>query len=416
MNCARLLTGQLRRASRQLGRNTRTNQSSLWSVSKSYKMPNSPVVFSANFRYFHNSLRNLAVVTIPLEPLGDSVSTAVVVKWLKNPGEILKTDDAVVTVETDKVTLDLKAKTAGVFHSQLISTGSEVAVGAPLYTVDSDASATAAAPAVSSKPASAAPVETAPAHVAAPVPGAGEKVVVSVPVMGESITTGSLAKWMVKVGDSVRIDEVVAVIDTDKVAVEVKSPAEGKITAIYAESGGEVEVGKPLFDLVKGSAGSKAPVPTAPAASKATAAPAAASSKAADSSASKPKADTAVSTLPITPAGERTETRVKMTRMRLRIAERLKEAQNTTAMLTTFQETDMSALIELRNKYKDDFEKIHGVKLGFMSAFVRVTKLCICYHRDAFIIFNSFSLFLMLLNVCIRHQLWHCKKSLQLMP
>jgi 2-oxoglutarate dehydrogenase E2 component (dihydrolipoamide succinyltransferase) len=85
-----------------------------------------------------------------------------------------------------------------------------------------------------------------------------------------------------------------------------------------------------------------------------------------------PKPAAAAAPVAAKPVGDRSETRVKMTRMRQRIAQRLKEAQNTAAMLTTFQETDMGNLMELRNKYKDDFEKVHGVKLGFMSAFVKV--------------------------------------------
>lgn len=91
-----------------------------------------------------------------------------------------------------------------------------------------------------------------------------------------------------------------------------------------------------------------------------------------------------------TVSGERSETRVKMTRMRQRIAQRLKEAQNTAAMLTTFQEVDMGPLIDLRNTHKEEFEKIHGVKLGFMSAFVRVTSelLCINYCVDAYYLFH----------------------------
>jgi len=106
----------------------------------------------------------------------------------------------------------------------------------------------------------------------------------------------------------------------------------------------------------------------APAASKAAAAAPVVSKPAATAA---PKVEAKKSDSPIVSAGDRGETRVKMTRMRVRIAQRLKESQNTNAMLTTFQEVDMGNLMELRNKYKDDFEKLHGVKLGFMSAFVK---------------------------------------------
>ena len=157
---------------------------------------------------------------------------------------------------------------------------------------------------------------------------------------------------------------------------------DGTITETLAPEGGEVTVGGPLFKIVPGD------VPAAVAAAPAQAAPApaaASSSKAAAPAASKAapapaaaKSDAgkkpAAAAAPARPVetGARTETRVKMTRMRQRIAQRLKEAQNTAAMLTTFQEVDMTKLIALRNTYKDDFEKVHGVKMGFMSAFVRV--------------------------------------------
>lgn len=160
-----------------------------------------------------------------------------------------------------------------------------------------------------------------------------------------------------------------------QVTVDVKSPFAGTIVAIHAEVGAEVEVGKDLFEIVQGAAPAK--VKAAPAAAKAApTAPAAAKSAPAAPAAAKPAASVAPAVAKSSGV-DRSETRVKMTRMRLRIAQRLKEAQGTAAMLTTFQECDMGNLIELRNKYKDQFEKVHGVKLGFMSAFVKV-RICCC--------------------------------------
>lgn len=145
-----------------------------------------------------------------------------------------------------------------------------------------------------------------------------------------------------------------------------------------------MNVGAPLFTLLAGASNSPAGVPAtkAPAPAQAeTQIPAKASSPAPISAGSIPAKSTPVNanTPATAPASTRTETRVKMTRMRQRIAQRLKEAQNTAAMLTTFQEVDMTNLMALRSKYKDDFEKVHGVKLGFMSAFVKV---CSCIHHD----------------------------------
>lgn len=162
--------------------------------------------------------------------------------------------------------------------------------------------------------------------------------------------------------------------------MDVKSPFAGKIISVYAEAGAEVEVGKDLFEMERGAAptkvAEKAPsAPTAAPAVVAAASTGSAPTPAAIPTAVKPAAKSEAPVVSQPTAGDRSETRVKMTRMRLRIAQRLKEAQGTAAMLTTFQECDMGNLIDMRNKYKDQFEKVHGVKLGFMSAFVKVRKI-----------------------------------------
>ena len=164
-----------------------------------------------------------------------------------------------------------------------------------------------------------------------------------------------------------------------QVNVDVRAPQAGTIVERYAEEGAEVNVGEGLFKLAPLPEGAAAPATAAPAkeatAASATPAPAATSKPAAKLTASNTASAPPAGKVPPSPAAavaDRSETRVKMTRMRLRIAQRLKEAQNTAAMLTTFQEVDMHNLIEMRKKYKDDFEKTHGVKLGFMSAFVTV--------------------------------------------
>ena len=212
---------------------------------------------------------------------------------------------------------------------------------------------------------------------------------------------------------------MVASIETDKVTVEVRAPQEGVIVKVFAESGAEVNVGEPLFllspdtegaversddsktatsdassssDAVEEKDGKKTDggegaaekksvykeatesKHAASAAVKQQTSPSSSAAKPASppssSAASKPAASAGGATSASPPA--RSETRVKMTRMRLRIAQRLKEAQNTTAMLTTFQEVDMTALMALRSTHKEEFEKRHGIKLGFMSAFVKV--------------------------------------------
>ncbi|KAK9356048.1 hypothetical protein V1523DRAFT_437973 [Lipomyces doorenjongii] len=237
---------------------------------------------------------------------------------------------------------------------------------------------------------------------------------VPVPTMAESITEGTLKQWVKKVGDYVEQDEEVASIETDKIDVAVNAPAAGVITELLAEEESTVIVGQDLFKIdteASGSSGSsseapkaaakeeaapatpapEAPKPATPEPPKAAAAPspkaaAAPSPKAAAAPSPKasappppPKAASAepaqAAAAAPSPFGSREERRVKMNRMRLRIAERLKQSQNTAASLTTFNEVDMSSLIEFRKLYKDEILKKTGVKLGFMSAFSKAVCL-----------------------------------------
>ncbi|KAI0296474.1 dihydrolipoyllysine-residue succinyltransferase 1 [Russula brevipes] len=234
---------------------------------------------------------------------------------------------------------------------------------------------------------------------------------VKVPQMAESISEGTLRAWQKKVGDSVAADEEVATIETDKIDVSVNAPAAGKITELLVNEEDTVTVGQDLFRFAPGEAESSdsaaASSEAAPQAEKNDAAepkdappkqgakqepspPPAQERKAEVKETSKPKPapkdqgkQPAPSTPPSAAAGAadgaalRNETRVKMSRMRLRIAERLKESQNTAAFLTTFNEIDMSSLMEMRKRYKDDVLKQHEVKLGFMSAFARACTLAL---------------------------------------
>ncbi len=239
-----------------------------------------------------------------------------------------------------------------------------------------------------------------------------------VPVMGESVAEGSIGSWSKKAGDAVKKDEILVEIETDKVALEVVAPADGVLAEILATDGATVTPGMVIGRVEAGAAASAAakpavvPMPT-PAAPAPVAAPApsaahdpmpsaaraletagvAASSvtgSGKDGRITKGDALAAVAALAAAPApvvaapsapralGAREE-RVKMTRLRQTIARRLKDAQNTAAMLTTFNEVDMTNVMAVRNKYKDIFEKKHGAKLGFMSFFV---KACLVALKD----------------------------------
>ncbi|XP_023850345.1 dihydrolipoyllysine-residue succinyltransferase component of 2-oxoglutarate dehydrogenase complex, mitochondrial isoform X1 [Salvelinus sp. IW2-2015] len=229
-----------------------------------------------------------------------------------------------------------------------------------------------------------------------------EVITVKTPAFAESVTEGDV-RWEKVVGDSVKEDEVVCEIETDKTSVQVPSPAAGVIEELLVPDGEKVEGGQALFKLRKGAVAAQAAEAPASAAVAGPPPPAAATPPSFAPSAVgpipstmppvPPVPGTAISATPVSaikptaapaavaPAAvadgrgipARTEHRVKMNRMRLRIAQRLKEAQNTCAMLTTFNEVDMSNISEMRKAYKDAFLKKHNIKLGFMSAFVKAS-------------------------------------------
>ncbi|KNC46439.1 dihydrolipoamide succinyltransferase [Thecamonas trahens ATCC 50062] len=208
---------------------------------------------------------------------------------------------------------------------------------------------------------------------------------VDTPEMGDSISSGTVADWEKGVGDYVEADEVVCMINTDKIAVPITAPQAGVITEILVDEDEEAEVGTPLYKLDTAASAPEAKADSAeePAAeakeeAKEEAAPAKEEKPAAakeTKAAAKPAAAKPAAAKPAakTMTGARTETRVKMTRMRQTIAARLKESQNTAALLTTFQEIDMTELMALRKKHQEAFVAKHGVKLGFMSPFIKAS-------------------------------------------
>ncbi|MGA0563947.1 2-oxoglutarate dehydrogenase complex dihydrolipoyllysine-residue succinyltransferase [Ancylobacter sp. VNQ12] len=244
---------------------------------------------------------------------------------------------------------------------------------------------------------------------------------IRVPTLGESVTEATIGKWFKKAGDAVAADEPIVELETDKVTIEVPAPAAGVLSEIIAKDGETVGVGALLGSIGAGSGAQAAPAAAAPAKTEApkaeapkaaapapAAAPAAAASNgpavakisaeaginpallagsgkdgrvtkgdvlaaiATGASAPAPAAPAPVSVrAPSAPDDASREERVKMTKLRLTIAKRLKDAQNAAAMLTTFNDVDMSAVMSLRAQYKDVFEKKHGTKLGFMGFFTK---------------------------------------------
>jgi 2-oxoglutarate dehydrogenase E2 component (dihydrolipoamide succinyltransferase) len=235
------------------------------------------------------------------------------------------------------------------------------------------------------------------------------QVEVKVPQLSESVSEATLVAWRKKAGEPVKRDENLIDVETDKVVLELPAPVDGVLAKIIKKDGDSVTSGEIIAMIdTEGKAtaaptqAAAAPAQTAAAPAKAGAQPEAQASKAASPSAAKIAAEKGIDTSTIAgsgrdgrvtkgdvtgagqpaqakpasapvqlPTGTRTDQRVPMSRLRQRIAERLIQSQSTAAILTTFNEVNMQAVIDLRNRYKDKFEKEHGVKLGFMSFFVK---------------------------------------------
>jgi 2-oxoglutarate dehydrogenase E2 component (dihydrolipoamide succinyltransferase) len=266
---------------------------------------------------------------IRVPALGESVTEAIVGKWFKKAGETVKADEPIVELETDKVTLEVNAPSAGVISQIVAKEGETVAVGAVLGAIgeSSGASASVAAPAPQ------------------PDKAAGEKI--------SQVQPNGSKTPQAEQGSpnpALKADSGGAARETLSPAVR-KAVTENNIdpaTIQGSGKGGQILKGDVLAAIERG-ANASAPVAQAPA--------------------------PAITRAPGRPADQAREERVRMTKLRQTIARRLKESQNTAAMLTTFNEVDMTGIMQARTLYKDLFEKKHGVKLGFMGFFVKA-----CIH------------------------------------
>jgi 2-oxoglutarate dehydrogenase E2 component (dihydrolipoamide succinyltransferase) len=334
---------------------------------------------------------------IRVPTLGESVSEATIAQWFKKPGDAIAQDEPLVELETDKVTVEVPAPAAGTLESIVVNEGDTVEVGALLGQIAEGGAAAAAPAPAAAKPAKA---ETKAA------PAKAELVDVVTPSAGESVTEAEVGEWSVKVGDTVKADDTLVELETDKAAQEVPAPVGGTVVSIAVKTGDTVEPGKLLCQIDPSGAGAAAaPAATAPAPAPAAStsmppAPSAAKMMAeqniaADqvagsgkrgqvlkqdviaaaasgiSAAASAPAAPVVARAPIAAEDEAREERVRMTKLRQTIARRLKDAQNSAAMLTTYNEVDMGPVMDLRKQYKDLFEKKHGVKLGFMGFFTK---------------------------------------------
>ncbi len=329
-------------------------------------------------------------IDIKVPVLPESVADASIAKWHVSEGETVSRDQNIVDIETDKVVLEVVSPEDGVISSILDAEGETVLGEQIIAKLDKGKGASGNA----NKAAS----ETAQQTTTS---AKGKSVEIKVPVLPESVADATIATWHAQPGEAVSRDQNLVDIETDKVVLEVVAPADGSLSDILAPEGETVTAEQVIANFVEGAAA--APAPAAQTADDSAGeendalSPSvrrllaekgvdaasvkgtgkggritkedvekylrAGPSESASKASSEPEA--------ALPVGERTEKRVPMTRLRKTIANRLLEAKNSTAMLTTFNEVNMKPIMDLRKQYQESFEKRHGIRLGFMSFYVK---------------------------------------------
>jgi len=293
---------------------------------------------------------------IKIPPVGESVTSALVARWHREEGDSVQKGETLVTLETDKVSNELEAEVSGIL-SISVPEGEEVAIGTIVGKIEEASGSDRPEP----KPASGG--ETPPP---APPTEKAEVISIKVPAAGDSITSATVAAWAVSDGSYVNKGDVMVTLDTDKVSSELEAEASGTIK-IEVNEGEEVDIGAKLGTLTTGAApaGSNSSDSAAPA-------PPVEKKSAEPAEKAAPKKEPAPAKKAAPPAEEEGRvSRKKMTPLRRKIAQHLVNAQQTAAILTTFNEADMSAIMSLRKQIQEDFIAKHGVKLGFMSFFVK---------------------------------------------
>ena len=325
--------------------------------------------------------------------LGESVTEATVATWFKQPGDSINIDEMLCELETDKVTVEVPSPVAGIMGEIIAQEGTVVSMDALLTTIGEG----------TTKKSNDEAKDTSKKENEV---GTISRTEINVPTLGESVSEATVATWFKSVGDEVKQDEMVCELETDKVSVEVPSPVSGFLEEILVPEGDLVNAGGSLA-IVAGSLpaqkksmtadSSKSPArekksdfENAPSAKKLMAEKGISADKIsgsgrdgrimksdveqmANSASQEIKPNEPISRPPSPAEDADREERVKMTRLRQTIAKRLKDSQNTAAMLTTYNEVDMTEVMSLRSEFKDLFERKHSTKLGFMSFF---TKAC----------------------------------------
>ncbi len=310
-------------------------------------------------------------IEIKVPAAGESITSANVGRWHVANGASVRKGDVLVTLETDKVSNELEAVADGVL-TIAVGEGNEVAIGTIIGSLEEVAAAGVASPAV--------PVEVAEVTT----PSTEARVLdIKVPPAGESITTASVSRWHKADGAQVVKGDVLVTLDTDKVSNDLEAPESGLLSIMAAE-GTEVGIGAVVARLTVGAvvggmtaAPTAAPLVVAESAPRAVAAPAPVVAVEVQTPAAPvvpkivvPELVKTAADAPVASSDGRV-TRKKMSMLRRKIANHLVSAQQTAAILTTFNEVDMTAIMELRKSVQDDFMKKYQVKLGFMSFFVK---------------------------------------------
>jgi 2-oxoglutarate dehydrogenase E2 component (dihydrolipoamide succinyltransferase) len=272
---------------------------------------------------------------VQVPTLGESITEGTLAQWLKQPGDAVAEDEPIASLETDKVSVEVPSPVTGVLTEQLVKEGDTVAVGAAIARIDEGATAAASAPAQAAAASTTNPAGPSETPALRGDDHAPEIANPDGPPQDPGVTTLSPA-----------VRRAVLEYHVDPTRI-IGTGKDGRLTKDDVIAAAEAQKNAPAAAAPQAKAPAPAPAPSA----------AAAQAKA-----------------PVV-AGERREERVKMSRLRQTIAKRLKEAQNTAAMLTTFNDVDMSAVIDARARYKDLFEKKHGIRLGFMGFFVKACAL-----------------------------------------
>jgi 2-oxoglutarate dehydrogenase E2 component (dihydrolipoamide succinyltransferase) len=344
---------------------------------------------------------------VKVPAVGESITEVTIANWLKKDGDIVKQDEVIAELESDKATFELPAPQAGVLKI-LKKAGEVVPIGTAICEVQDSAGAPAAKPETKSEPAKAEAKAAAPTATPAPAPKpTGGIKEMKVPAVGESITEVTISTWLKKDGDFVNLDEVIAEVESDKATFELPAEASG-ILRIVAKEKTTLPIGGLIckIEIAEGAAPAKAAAPATKAeatggnANYASGHPSPAAAKILDEkgistsavqgsgkdgritkedavkaeakgAAKESKPAPAIAPAVPAVAEGRNIRREKMTSLRKTIAKRLVAVKNETAMLTTFNEVDMKPVMDLRAKYKDQFKEKYGVGLGFMSFFTK---------------------------------------------